>query len=471
MCCDLSLKHSHDSCDFSTPLAKEVDAERFLAPLTRCLHYLGWLDYLPKPQRQRKDPEQDPPEGREAISSGKIGATLLKAVRVGYLVVIWTWTVVISINSFCMSLMPEKEPNNSHNPVNDSIPHGNVVITLLELMPFAFISIRNAGVLTLFTVNAQHILIGIQTCDIIRRRLHTLLGQGVTFERYVKRPVVYILLSVVIVVLFEVHEWSVWFNTYDGLEVIWDFRPFPVKTTQLQYAYFWWAFTSIPFMLAQLTLCVPVMFAYVLRRFVRTINKELGLLSTKASQCRRDEEKLEKLSAKLSHLRTAHYEVSQLTVQLDSAVNGMLIVQFLFDIVVLFGFVGLLVNAKDSPGSPGGTGRVPVLEWTFYIPASFMWFFILLFVYCFPMIHLSEEGEKTHALVHAMTFASPALFQCCALLASYLTVLTEILDRHYGTMELRRAIANLTEMIQHDRGALLPSHQPHTAVLQEETFH
>ena len=251
-------------------------------------------------------------------------------------------------------------------------------------MPFAFVALRNAGVLTSFLIHTPAILTGIESCDTLRVHLSSLAGNQVTFERYKNRPLIYMIFSFVVIVLFEAYEWSVWFGTGDGEAMIWDFRPFPFTLTQFHYGCLWWAFTSIPFLLAQFALCFPVFFAYILRRFVRFVNKELVLLAKAAAEDRMDR-CLDALGSRVTQLRAAHFAIAQLTSQLDKAVNRMLLIQFMCDIVILFGFVGLLINAKDARPT------VELLEWTFYIPASFTWYFFFLFQFSFPMVHLSEE--------------------------------------------------------------------------------
>ena len=272
-------------------------------------------------------------------------------------------------------------------------------------MPFSILTIRNAAILTSFLIHSSAILTGIESCDTLRVHLSSLAGNQVTFERYKNRPLIYMINSFVVIVLFEAYEWSVWFGVGQGKAMIWDFRPFPCSVTQLQYAYFWWAFTSIPFLLAQLSLCFPVLFAYILRRFVNFINKEVTHLAKQAAEhensvsVMNDSSSLEMLGDRLVSLRAAHFSIAQLSSQLDKTVNRMLLIQFMCDTCILFGFVGLLVNAKDAKDD-AGQPSVETLEWTFYIPASFTWLLFFLFYFTFPLIHLSEEVHNQRSLVY-----------------------------------------------------------------------
>ncbi|GAU97421.1 hypothetical protein RvY_08723 [Ramazzottius varieornatus] len=263
-----------------------------------------------------------------------------------------------------------------------------------------------------------------------------------------------------------------------------------------EYACLWLIFTTVPFLLSQLALCFPVLFAYVLRRYFRLVNKELALLATVDTSDTSSHLTPREWAARLRHLRGAHFDICHLLHQTDKAVNQMLLVQFICDIFILFGFVGNLVNSRDAR-PPKAT-----LEWTFYIPASITWLFFFLLHFSFPLIHMSQEAERTHAIVHTLSFTSPPNLEvrnkvlsisktmnlilnaplllqqsfndlqiflaetkdgshlaftggnfycvnrhyvvtCVALLVSYLTVLTEILDRYYGNEDIREAIARL----------------------------
>ncbi|OQV18288.1 hypothetical protein BV898_07684 [Hypsibius exemplaris] len=447
------------------PAEPEIDSHAFFRPLLTVLHYAGFLDFPRTATQKCLDAQSDGPQHACHNCCRRAGRTFVQACRMGYLVLVWTWSLIISINIFYLGV----------NPGTDGSINGNMVIALLEEMPFAFLALRSAAVLTSFVIHSQEILIGIDSCEALRIRL-SMLGGKVTFQRYRNRPLIYIISCSVVIVLFEVYEWNVWFRTGEGTALLWDFRPFPMSCIQLYYGCFWWAFTSIPFILAQLALCVPVLFAYVLRRFVRYINKELIQLAENVANAK-SARTIEELGVRLTQLRAAHFNISELMKELDKTVNRMLLIQFIGDIVTLFGFVGLLINSKDAKNP-----SIELLEWTFYIPASFTWFFYFLFFFSFPLIHLSEEGERTHYLIHALTFSSATLFQnkmedltvflsetkissiaftgghfypinrhyivtCCALITSYLLVLTEILDRYYGTEELKGLLANLTQFV------------------------
>jgi hypothetical protein len=93
------------------------------------------------------------------------------------------------------------------------------------------------------------------------------------------------------------------------------------------------------------------------------------------------------LGARVTQLRRFHYDIGHSIVRLDKTIRSMLLVQFVLDIFVLFGFLGLLLNSKDC--------RPPkeTIEWTFYIPTSLTWIFFLLY-YNLPLIQMTSEVRK-----------------------------------------------------------------------------
>ena len=80
------------------------------------------------------------------------------------------------------------------------------------------------------------------------------------------------------------------------------------------------------------------------------------------------------------------------------------------------------------------------LSWDVFV----LWSGVFASIWIFHVI--SDE-------IGSCVFLFFCFWQCIALLASYLIVLTEILDRYYGTQELSDSIANLTLLVTNDSTA------------------
>ncbi|XP_055331931.1 uncharacterized protein LOC129583913 [Paramacrobiotus metropolitanus] len=436
---------------------KVMDIPAYFESLVACMKFLGFLTL------ERKK--------HSHLLSEKIRVTALKTVRTIYLILMWVWTILMSINIFWLAIAETTEDGVS--PVDGQ--HANMIITLLNETPYAFITIRNAVILSLFVSNGPRLIDAIQWCEDLRCKI-AFFGVNVSMEKCAGRPLQVIVATVMVIVLWEVHEWNVWFGTL-GITYSWNFAPFPFALVHYFYASLWWAFTSLPFIFAQLALAFPVLFSHVARKYIKFLNHELKELALATSSDVGPELLRAELSQRLTKLRKLQFEINELIARIDKLIRAMLLWQFIFDVIVLFGFVGLLVNSKDVK-PPKKT-----LEWTFFIPSSIIWFCFFLFYFNIPLIQMANEGEKTHNLVHVLTISSAWLHQekhrdmhvfleetkhsttaftggnfyyinrhyivtCFALLASEITVLAEILDRFYGTLEIKTEIKYLRKLME-----------------------
>ncbi|XP_055332028.1 uncharacterized protein LOC129583982 [Paramacrobiotus metropolitanus] len=260
-----------------------------------------------------------------------------------------------------------------------------------------------------------------------------------------------------------------------GVYYDYDFSPFPFTMLQYQFAALWYSLTTVPFLIAQTVLCLPVLHAIFIQRCMHFVNHEIKQV-IKSSQADVAGLMRIQLGERIVQLRSLHYEICRTSRKVDQALSTLLLASYVFDVLALFGFLGLLVNSKDARPSPTR------LEWTFYLSSSVLWFAFFLFHFSVPVIRMAEEGDKTSHLVHAVTvtssqilkdqysdlsiFLSESRHNSCvftghrfyyinrhyivatiALIASYLTVLTEILDRYYGTESLKSSLAVLATTV------------------------
>ncbi|XP_055331767.1 uncharacterized protein LOC129583816 [Paramacrobiotus metropolitanus] len=434
---------------------ENLDVITFFDPLVKILRYAGF-----GPIVWRKDAPAN-------LSCSYCAKTLHIFTRSTYIFLLWIWTFIMSLNIFYKSLSDaETFPGDGRQ---------NMIVKLLFETPYCFITVRNATIVSIFLFRNGNILECISHAEELRHKLISL-GGHVTMQRFRRRPIIYIATALIIVTLWEIHEWACWFNPdIVGIYSDWPMAPLPVTLVQYQYAALWWTFSTIPFLLGQLILCFPVLFAYTLRKFVRYINKELISLS-RTNTDSPDARLTGHLGRRITELREAHFGIAHLLQLVDAAVSDILLVQFLFDVVVLFGFTGLLVQSRSA--EPPETA----MEWTFYATSAILWFAIFLFHFSFPLIHMAEEAERTLHLVYTTTLLSPVLFQesykdisiflsearnnvlaftggkfyyvnrhyiitCLALIFSYIVVLTEMLDRFYGTEEIKRHILQLSKEV------------------------
>ncbi|XP_055332196.1 uncharacterized protein LOC129584115 [Paramacrobiotus metropolitanus] len=398
---------------------------------------------------------------------------LLYTVRTGFLVLVWIWTAIMTINIFYRAII-----SSGHS--SQGSPTHNTIIELLEESPYSLITVRCSLILSIFMANAPKLVEAVHECAQLQAKI-LLSGGNISLYKFRHRPKLFIYTTIIVILSWEAYEWSVWFST-NGINAKWDLSPLPVVIRHWHYAICWSVFTTIPFILSQLVLCFPVFFAYVLRKLCRYVNKELAKLAEVAKLADNVEEDRVQCGQRLSGLRAAHYDINKTFNKVHNAVAPLLLIQFMADVIVLFGFLGLLVNSRNK------NPPVPTLEWVLYVLSSLLWFFFFLFHFSFPLIHMAEEAERSHQLVHSLTFASPKLFKerfddirtflnelrghtlvftgghfyylnrhyivtCVALTASYLTILSEILDRYYSTEEIKATMSNIASMLKNATNA------------------
>lgn len=322
---------------------------------------------------------------REEGAMKKFWTQFMIGQRVVYMSAMWTWTVLMSINIFWLAIVETNE-DGGVSPVDGQ--HANMIVTMLNETPYSFITIRNATILTLFVCYGPEIVKGIKLCEELRGKIANY-GTTLSMDKSDRRPILLILYTVTLIILWEVYEWNVWLGTL-GVRYQWKCSPLPFTIVHYGYASLWVSFTSIPFVFSQLALCFPVLFACVLKSFLTFVNTELGNLA-KAATANIPEVLHGQLSHRLFMLRRIHFEISQLVRKLDKLSRAMLLWQFILDIIVLFGFVGLLINSKDAK-PPKQT-----IEWTFYIPSSVLWFAFFLLYFSFPLIHMANEVRKNQS--------------------------------------------------------------------------
>ncbi|OQV18290.1 hypothetical protein BV898_07685 [Hypsibius exemplaris] len=445
--------------------AKGYSVYAVFRPVLFALHYAGFLIISKAPD--------------EILTRCDKAALLVrKLIRTGYMVLMWVWTLLMSINIFWIAIVvtAQTDPTNGRK--------ANILITFLEESPYSLIAIRNALVLTIFVWHSEDIWNALTLCEELRIKIAQAGSDPDLLRAIGKRPNVYVVTTVLLLLSWEVYEWNVWFWTM-GLKFVWEMKPFGFNLFHYQYAILWWLFITIPFVLSQLAICVPSLFALIIHRYCRYLNDELSSMGKNSGRghvyvadlpdvtnMTGDEES--ELGRKVTELRRIHFEIGHSVRQLDKTVRSMLLVQFVFDLFVLFGFLGLLLQSKDESKT--------VLEWTFYIPSALIWMFFLLH-YNMPLIGMASESEKTHALVHALTFpwtgvchekmADFAVFleesrhtiigftgrkfyyvnraylvTCAAVVGSYFLVLAEILDRFYGNEEIKQELNEIQRLIQ-----------------------
>lgn len=339
-----------------------VDVYMFFKPLTTIMRLTGFLLIFASDD--------------EIVSSRNKYHKFFIVIRIIYLVLMWGWTGMVTLNVLYKSISSEAVFEGQGDG------HQNMVTKLLEETPYMFITIRCSLILTIFIFRGKDVLRGIYLCEQLRLKL-LLLGGRLSMAGHRRRAYIYVFSSIFGVILWEIHEWWCWFHPdILGVFAMWDMSPLPFSLIMYQYAALWWTFTSIPFICSQLILCFPVFFSYVLRKFVRFVNRELKMLGDIS---KKDPSVTEmEIGKRVTALREAHLGITDLLHKLDSVLADVLLVQFLFGILSLFGFIGLVVESKDKPDET-------TMEWTFYASSAFLWLVVFLFQYTFPLIHMAEE--------------------------------------------------------------------------------
>ena len=77
---------------------------------------------------------------------------IVKLIQLLFLIGMWTWTILMSVNIYYMSLVVTSK--SGVDPTNGI--RANMIITLVEETPYAFITMRNAIILTTFLTRVEH---------------------------------------------------------------------------------------------------------------------------------------------------------------------------------------------------------------------------------------------------------------------------------------------------------------------------
>lgn len=353
----------------SGPLKKQhsptniMDVHQYFLPLIRCMKFSGCVI-------TREETTTDP-------VWSKIRSQLIICLRSVYLTVMWIWTVLMTVNIFWLAVA---KTDSGVSPVDGQ--KANMLITLLNESPYSFITIRNAVVLTIYVARGKRILKAVDQCEDLRRKICRN-GYTLSMDESLRSAPALLCFSVVLIILWEAHEWTVWFTTL-GISSQWNCSPLPVKVILYHYAIIWLFFTTIPFMLSQVSLCFPSLFACTVLTFVQFLNKELAILAAAETASISKTEHIE-LGRRLIMLRKMHFDITQVVRNIDKLVRAMLLWQFIMDVAVIFGFIGLLISSKDAKP------KKDIIEWSFFISSSFVWFFAFLFHFSFPLIRMANE--------------------------------------------------------------------------------